>query len=162
MRAWLDNLAPRERLLVIGGAVLVALMLLWGALLAPLYGAADSAASRVEMKRELVNFLTNAAAELRAAGNVPEQAGIEPGQSLVVVVARSAAQAGLDKTLTRNQPVGEDGVRVRFENVPFDGLARWLGELNSAAGLAIDSASFDRTRDTGRVNASLVLRQSLQ
>jgi general secretion pathway protein M len=93
---------------------------------------------------------------------VPEQAGIEPGQSLVVVVARSAAQAGLDKTLTRNQPVGEDGVRVRFENVPFDGLARWLGELNSAAGLAIDSASFDRTRDTGRVNASLVLRQSLQ
>lgn len=162
MRAWLDNLAPRERLLVIAGAVAAVLLLLWGALLVPLYGAADSAAARVESKRNLVTFLTSATAELRAAGNVPEQAGFDPGQSLVVVVARSAARAGLDKTLTRNQPVGEDGVRVRFENVAFDNLARWLAELNAAAGLAIDSASFDRTRDPGRVNASLVLRQSLQ
>jgi hypothetical protein len=34
--------------------------------------------------------------------------------------------------------------------------------LNSGPGLAIESASFDRTPDPGRVNASLVLRQGLQ
>jgi type II secretory pathway component PulM len=58
--------------------------------------------------------------------------------------------------------VGEDGIRVRLENAAFDDITRWLATLNAGSGLGIESASFDRTPDEGRVNASLVLRQGLQ
>jgi type II secretory pathway component PulM len=80
------------------------------------------------------------------------------GQSLVVVVDRSARAAGLGAALARNQPVGEDGIRVRLENASFDALAAWLGRLSGGSGLTIDSASFERAPDDGRVNASLTLR----
>jgi general secretion pathway protein M len=162
VKDWFLSLAPRERLFVAAGGALVLILLVWGLLLSPLYGATAAAAARVEAKRNLLGFLRGAAAELMA---VPQNGSARPdlaGQSLVIIVDRSAREAGLGAALTRNQPVGEDGIRVRLENAPFDALARWLGAINSGPGLAIESASFDRTPDPGRVNASLVLRQSLQ
>jgi general secretion pathway protein M len=162
MKDWFLALAPRERLLVSIGAALVVVMLVWGLLLAPLFGATSAAASRVETKRDLLGFLYSAAAELKAA---PRASAARPDladQSLVVIVDRSAREAGLGAALVRNQPVGEDGIRVRLENASFDVLAHWLAALNSGTGLAIESASFDRTPDDGHVNASLVFRQSLQ
>jgi general secretion pathway protein M len=51
---------------------------------------------------------------------------------------------------------------VSLENAPFDSVARWLAAVNARSGLAIESASFDRTPVEGRVNASLVLRQDLR
>lgn len=163
MREWFDSLAPRERLFVLIGATAVVVLLVWGLLLVPLFGAADAAATRVESKRALLQFLQQAGAEIRAAGGASgAPAEIASGESLVVVVDRSARQAGLGNSLTRNQPMGEDGIRVRLEDAAFDSLARWLGELHRSSGLAIESASFDRGQNPGRVNASLVLRQSLQ
>jgi general secretion pathway protein M len=162
MKDWFLGLAARERYFVAAGAVLVTVLLLWGLVLSPLYGATAAAASRVEAKQNLLGFLRGAAAELAAAGDVPAARPDLAGQSLVVVVDRSAREAGLGAALTRNQPVGDDGIRVRLENASFDALARWLAALDARSGLAIESASFDRTNQDGRVNASLVLRQGLQ
>lgn len=162
MKDWFLGLAARERLFVLAGAVVVAIMLLWAVLLGPLFRAADAASVRVETKRETLGFLRSAAAEIASAGDLPADRPDLAGQSLVVIVDRSARAAGLGTALTRNQPVGEDGIRVRLENAPFDDVARWLGAINVGSGLAIESASFDRTPDSGRVNASLVFRQSAQ
>lgn len=162
MKDWFFGLEQRERVFVSIGAVLVTVMLFWGLLLNPIYGASAAAASRVDAKRELLGFLRGAAAELAGAGRLPSAGPDLSGQSLVVVVDRSARAAGLGAALTGNQPVGTDGIRVRLENASFDGLARWLGALNTSSGLSIESAGFDRTADPGRVNASLILRQGLQ
>lgn len=160
MRAWFASLAPREQRMVAIGTVLVVVMLVWGLVLAPLGQATDGARARVESKRSLLAFIQSAAGELAGAGEVaaPELSG----ESLVVVVDRSLRQAGLGQSLTRNQPVGEDGVRVRLENAQFDALAGWLGDVHARSGMAIESASFDRSQAPGRVNASLVLRQTLR
>ena len=79
-------------------------------------------------------------------------------QSLVVVIDRSARSVGLGSALTRNQPVGEDGIRVQLRDAPFDSMTRWLTQLQTANGLALDSASIERTDAPGAVNASLILR----
>lgn len=162
MKNWYLALEARERVMVAAGAVLVLIFVAWGVVLGPLYGASAAAASRVETKRNTLAFLRGAAAELATVADSPGAAADLAGQSLVVVVDRSAREAGLGAALTRNQPVGEDGIRVRLEGAAFDATTRWLAMLNTSAGLAIESASFDRTPDEGRVNASLVLRQGLQ
>ena len=162
MKDWFLGLEQRERLFVSIGAVAVAIFLVWGVLLSPLYGASATTSSRVEAKRETLGFLRGAAAELAGATDLPAAGPDLTGQSLVVIVDRSARSAGLGAALTRNQPVGEDGIRVRLENAAFDDITRWLASLNAGSGLGIESASFDRTPDEGRVNASLVLRQGLQ
>jgi general secretion pathway protein M len=162
MKEWFFGLESRERMLVSVGAVLVVVFLVWGVLLGPLYGATAATANRVETKRNTLAFLHEAAAELAASAHLPAAGPDLAGQSLVVIVDRSARAAGLGAALTRNQPVGADGIRVRLEGAAFDATTHWLAGLSTGAGLAIESASFDRTPDEGRVNASLVLRQGLQ
>jgi general secretion pathway protein M len=158
MKDWYFGLEPRERLVVTAGAVVVTLLLFWGLVLSPIYGASAATAQRVDEKRATLAFLRTAAAELAGAPALAAQGPDMSGQSLVVVVDRSARSAGLGGALTRNQPVGEDGIRVRLENAAFDALATWLGTLNSSAGLTIETASFERAPDEGRVNATLTLR----
>lgn len=162
MKDWFLGLEPRERVFVGGGAVAVALLLLWALLINPLQSSRAATAERVETKRATLAFLRAAAAELAGAGNMPAAGPELAGQPLVVIVDRTARAAGLGTALTRNQPVGEDGIRVRLDEASFDAVARWLATLGTTAGLTIESASFDRTPAEGRVNASLVLRQGLQ
>ena len=161
MKAWFASLAPREQRMVAIGAVAVVVMLVWGLVLAPLGSATTSARDRVESKRSLLAYIQSAAGELAGIADVPVQPDLS-GESLVVVVDRSLRQAGLGQSLTRNQPVGEDGIRVRLENAQFDSLATWLGDIHARSGMAIESASFDKSQAPGRVNASLVLRQTLR
>jgi general secretion pathway protein M len=162
MKDWFLGLEKRERLFVLIGAAAVVVMVIWGLLLNPLYSASAATANRIDTKRNTLAFLRVAAAEIAASGDAPADRPDLSGQSLVVVVDRSARQAGLGAALTRNQPVGDDGIRVRLDDASFESVARWLATLNASAGLAIESASFDRTPAEGRVNASIVLRQGLQ
>lgn len=162
MKDWFLGLEQRERVFVGGGAVAVVLLLFWALVINPLSASTAATTERVEAKRQTLAFLRGAAAELAAAGDVPAAGPDLAGQSLVVIVDRTARAAGLGSALTRNQPVGEDGIRVRLDDAAFDAVAAWLATLGTSAGLSIESASFDRTPDEGRVNASLVLRQGLQ
>jgi general secretion pathway protein M len=157
MKEWFEKLNSRERLIVTGGAVVVGLILLWSLVLNPLYAGVDRLSQRVETKRDLIGWMQSAAAEIKATGNVAVADTV--GQSLVVVIARSAKQAGLEKALSQNQPIGEDGIRVRLERAPFDTIVNWLAQLQTGNGLDLESASFERMTVAGTVNASIVLRQ---
>ena len=67
MKDWFFGLEPRERLFVGVGAVAVAIAIIWGLLLSPLYGASATTASRIEAKRGTLTFLRGAA----VAGHPP-------------------------------------------------------------------------------------------
>jgi general secretion pathway protein M len=66
----------------------------------------------------------------------------------------------LSGTLVRNQPDGQDGIRVTFEDAGFDALIAWLGNLQSSYAVSVESATLDGGRSPGIVNATLVLRRS--
>lgn len=89
------------------------------------------------------------------AGASPADAG-----SLVVLVDRTTREAGLGPYLRRSQPDGASGVRLRFENAPFDALLEWLIDAQSRHALHATTASFDPSGEPGRVNANLALSRS--
>jgi len=158
MRDWFDSLAARERLFVTAGGVAVLLVLFWAIVLVPVSSKARQLSERVESKRATLAWMTAAAAEIAAAGQVAAGAG-DPDQSLVVVIDRTARQSGLGQAITRNQPVGEDGIRVRMEGAGFDTVTQWLGQLQTTHGLALEAATFERGPVNGTVTASITLRQ---
>jgi type II secretory pathway component PulM len=90
------------------------------------------------------------------AVNAPSAVG-PTGESLVVLIDRSARECGLSTALTGQTPSGENGMRVRFEGAEFDKLVVCLGSLQQAHSVGIESATIDRTAKPGFVNASLVL-----
>jgi general secretion pathway protein M len=48
-------------------------------------------------------------------------------------------------------------VRIWLEDVPFDGLVRWLGDLHARYGVRVDNADIERESGPGLVNARLTL-----
>ena len=60
------------------------------------------------------------------------------------------------------QPTTSDGIRVEFENVAFDDLVLWLGDLGDQYGMQVASGSFSPGSEgvQGRINATLTLERS--
>ena len=62
----------------------------------------------------------------------------------------------------RSQPTANNGIRVEFENVAFDELVIWLGDLGSQYDLHVQagSMSVQTQAGPGRINASLTLERA--
>src|SRR4030095_7009495 len=79
------------------------------------------------------------------------------GESLVVLVDRTAREGGLRGAPRAQSPNGEAGLRLRLEAAAFDTLVEWLGQLQQRHGVHIEGANFDATGNPGLVNASVTL-----
>lgn len=155
MRAWFEMLQPRERLVVLAGGVIVVLIVAWSFAWTPLREANLELDIIVAEKHGMLAD----ARRLQALG-APPVPPTASGESLVLVVDQTHRAHGLGGTLSRNQPDGEDGIRVTFQRVPFAQLVSWLGALRQGHGIIVISANLDGTQQPGLVNASLVLRRS--
>jgi general secretion pathway protein M len=147
----LDSLSERDRKMLLIGAGVIALLLLY--LLIQLDTSVSSAHKRIKKKQEDLAWVQTAAPEIAAAGPV----GSTNGQSLLVIVDRSARESGLGTALAGSEPSGSNGLSVRLQKAPFDTLIQWLSRLSQQNGIRVDSASIDAAGDPGVVNAAIVL-----
>ena len=152
MKAWFDNLQPRERLIVLGGAVGVLLIAAWFGVM-KLHTQTEVLRDAVAAKQRMLVDLTRVGGRPAASANAQGNT-----QTLVVVIDGSAREHGI--TLSTRRPDGPDGVQVAFSNVPFDMLLEWLVALEKANSVAVESASFTTAKQKGIVNGQLTLRRS--
>lgn len=162
MKQYWMALQPRERLTLTLGAVIAALLLFYLAVVEPFVAELDRLEGSVAAQQQELAWMRAAAAEVQrlrgeGKGAVPSRQG---GQSLLSLVDRQARAQGLEKALQRLSPV-EDKVRVRFEGAAFDKLLRWLGRLESEAGVSVDSLTLERLDAPGMVNATLMLQDGV-
>jgi general secretion pathway protein M len=160
MRTWFESLEERERLFVIAAALLLAIAVFYLAVWMPLDRGQKSLATSVDNWRDSV-------AELRVLKGIVATTGstvnrpADANQSLVVIIDNTLRERALYNSLKRSQPTATNGIRVEFENVAFDDLVLWLGDVSSRYGLQVQSASFSAaSRDNdGRVNSTLTLER---
>jgi general secretion pathway protein M len=160
LQARFQALNPRERAIVIGGGCVVVLALLYFLLLSPFYSAIDARGRRVAAKQADLAWLQGSLAEVQSLAASQPQAAGPTGESLVVLIDRTAREAGLGTSLTGQTPAGDTGIRVRLETAPFDSIVQWLGALQQQYGVSIESATIDRTPAQGVVNATLTLQRA--
>jgi general secretion pathway protein M len=146
------ELSPRERRLVSVGAVVGALLLVFGILI-PLDRSVTHAQQRLEKKHADLSWMQSVAPELQSAALPPAASG----ESLLVIIDRSARESGLAGSLAGSEPGGPGALSVRLEKAPFDALVAWLTRLAQQNGVTIDSATIERAGEPGKVNAALVL-----
>jgi len=160
MRNWLANLNPRERTMVISAGVVVLVALVYLLALAPFYRAIDHRSERVARKQADLAWMQSVSGELEELAASGASSAEPSADSLVVLVDRTSREAGLGGKVAGQTPTGDAGIRVRFEQAPFDALVRWMATLEQRHGILIDSASVDRTGQSGLVNASIVLARA--
>lgn len=152
-----NSLQPRERWVVIGGAILVLVVAVYVFALAPLYSAVDAQARRVAQKEGDLAWMRSVAGEVSVLSAAQPSRPGPSNESLVVLIDRAARECGLSNSLTGQTPNGERGIRVRLEAAEFDKLMVCLGTLQQVHAIDVESATIDRTAKPGLVNANLVL-----
>lgn len=157
MKAWLDSLEQGERRMVIVGAVLLLVMLIYVSAWEPLVKKVDALRTSTAEQQVLLNWMKQAAQEVKqlrgSSGQISKPAS---GQSLLSLVDSTAKAARLGKSLKRVQPDGEQKVRVWLEAANFDDVVRWLTTLETRKGVRIISTVFQAKEAAGQVDVRLV------
>jgi general secretion pathway protein M len=156
VRDWLDSLSARERNLVYAAGALVSVALLYLVLVLPVQTSGNRMASRVGQKTADLAWMRAQAPQAMAAAGAARSSG---GESLVVLVDRTAREAGLGTSLRDQSPDGNSGLRLRIEGASFDTLVTWLASLQQQHGVSIEAANIDAAAP-GLVNATLSLKQA--
>lgn len=162
MKDWFANLQPREQLFVGTGGVVVALAFMWGLIWLPLNrGHQDLRASVANWEQSLSELQPLRVAIQRGA-NAGTSVAADSVQTPVVIVDQTLRVRGLNSSLKRSQPT-PNGIRVEFENISFDDLVLWLGDLSKAYSMEVRAGSMSVTSRAGpgRINATLTLERLL-
>jgi len=158
MKDWLASLESRERMMLAAGAALLALLLIYVLVLAPIRSDYNSLKQSVTEQQATVAWMQESAQtiqRLRSSGGGAVK-GLE-GRSLLAVTDATARASGLGPALKRVEPEGGNSVRVWLEGAPFDVFIKWLGTLRNQHGVVASSVSLERNEAAGRVDARLTL-----
>jgi general secretion pathway protein M len=156
LREWYRALGDRERRLVYWGSLGAAVVVLVFGILWPLHSAVAGVRLRVETKTTDLAWMRAHALEVRASS----AASAGAGDSLVVIIDRTARELGLSETIKGTTPTGTNGTRVELANAPFDLMAGWLARLQEQFGVGVVAATVDHAGAPGLVNASLELTRA--
>lgn len=163
MKDWYENLEAREQVFVLVGAAFVVIALIYFLLWAPLNRNHEQvAASVAEWERSLAELRPLRAAGAATTASAPPVA-VSSQQAPIIIVDQTLRSRGLEQFRRRSQPTANNGIRVEFENVAFDELVLWLGDLGMQYGLHVQagSMSLQTQAGPGRINASLTLERAL-
>lgn len=155
IRQWLDGLAPRERNLVYAAAALLGVAIIYFAIVLPVTSAARHREARIVQKTSDVAWMRQVAPQVMAAAAAGT--GMASGESLVVLVDRTARESGIGSSIRDQTPAGQNGLQLRLEGAPFDLLMAWLANLQQQYGVRVDGAIIGATSAPGLVNANLTL-----
>ena len=145
-------LSTRERRMVLAGAIAAVAIFIFGVLM-PLDRSVAHTQQRVAKKHADLVWMQGVAPEIAASAPPPAA----NGESLLVIVDRSARESGLASSLAGSEPGGPGILSVRLEKAPFDALIAWLARLAQQNGVAVDSATIEKAGTPGLVNAAIVL-----
>ena len=155
MEQWLRQFNVREQMALLICAAAVALYLVYVAVWSPVQTMrADMSLqnSRVSESLQRVQGLAGELQSLRSNG-APSQAS-----NLNEVINTTTAKQGIAPT--RIQPSASGDTQIRFEDVQFAGLLRWMHQLEFEEGLAIREVSINQGARGGLVNASIRVGKS--
>ena len=163
MRNWFDALEPRERLAVAIGVLVVAVGLIYGLAWAPLDKKHEMLKTDVENWQRSIAALKPLRDSVATGDQSRSIPVIGSQQSPIIIVDQTLRSRGLDRYRQRSQPTANNGIRIDFENVAFDELVLWLGDLSDQYAMHVQAGSFGTNSRVGpgRINASLTLERAL-
>ena len=158
MKQWFLSLTQRERILIQAAASVVGVFVLYFLIIEPISSTYEQNKKNVASSMETLQWMRMAAQEVKElSGGRAIRKGSKGKQFILSTVDKSAKNAGLASVMKRVQPESDTGVRVWFENAPFDELIKWLSIIESKNGLYVNEINIEKTETTGLVNVRVFL-----
>jgi len=165
MKDWFDNLDTREKRILIIGAVVLLMALMYLLAWEPFIKKSASLEKSNQENELLLTWMEQSADEarkLQAKLKASGPSGSTKGQSLLGVVDKTAKSGNLGKSVKRVQPDGQTKAHVWLENANFNDVIKWLENLQHRQGIHIVTSVIEKQEEAGLVNARLVLEGTVE
>ena len=158
MRERIDQLAPRERLVLLAGVVIVILLVFYAVVWQPLSRNHARLAGEVAEYGSELEWMRSAAMEARLLESGSQET-VADSRSLI---ARVTTELRADQiSAARVQPEGDDRLRLGLERVAFTGLLAPLERMQAKYGIRVEEAAIEPVPDSpGLVNARMLLQRN--
>lgn len=158
LRDRFNTLQFRERMLLIGGGIVLLILAFYLWVLEPLSNDLDSLRSRVQGGEAQLSWMNNASNEVKTLRATGSGTGTtDTTTSLITVVERTASQIGIRPQVKRMEPQGNNKLSIELVAVPFDPLMEWLGNLEQSFAAKVIQLSSTRSALPGRVDARIII-----
>lgn len=163
MKSWWKDLQQREQQLILGGALVLATVILWAFLWLPYQKSKNTLQTQIHARGQQLIEITQIAAQAQTSGNSSQSGNAmlaRGSKSLLRITDESARASGLAAALKRIEPDTDQRVQVWLENASFDKLITWLEVMESKYSIRVESSSINKIskKTTGTVNARISLR----
>ena len=158
MKEWWQQLALREKRMVAGGAIVVAVLLIYFGLWFPLQHTVSSLRQTIVKNQNLLAWMQQADAQMKTI--VPTKTVAVTSMSPAALLGwlqNSIQQAGLDHQLTQIKEGSDEAILLQFQAVNFDALINWLAQAQEQQGFRVTQMSAVKTAASGMVNAEITL-----
>ena len=162
MKDWFAALEQREQIFVAGGAAVVLISIFYAFVWEPLDTGQEMLSAEVAGWEQSLAALKPLKGLQQTASGSATVVSNAAEQTPVVIVDQTLRARGLDRALKRSQPTTSNGIRVEFDNVAFDDLVLWLGDLSNQYGMQVTSGSMSTSSQSapGRINATFTLERT--
>ncbi|MBF0152318.1 MAG: type II secretion system protein M [Magnetococcales bacterium] len=153
-----SGIGDREKVLVMGGSLLLAFLLLFFLVWSPIQEQHRELRTMTENRANTIRWMEQASREVAHLKSLTgSRLSLEKGDSLLSLADRSVRKQGLGPVLKRVEPDGQDKVRLWFEQAPFQPLLVWMEALHDRYGIETVNVSIEKGKNPGLVNTQLVL-----
>lgn len=156
MKEWFQGLQQQEKMTIISGGVVLAIMLFYVAIWEPLHDGVDALKKDVARQGPLLEWMKQAAADADRLKKKGGTTRAKTGQSLLSLIDSSAKRSGLGNALKRVKPDGNDKVRVWLEDASFNKSIKWIEELDKTYAIQVSTLVVDRKETPGMVDSRIV------
>ncbi len=157
LKQWYLGREPRERMMLIAGAIAIVIGILYFSIWNPL-------ASGIERKQKTVSNMQYALAKMHDSADEIRRLRALSGNNqarnkrpLLSTIDSTASSMKLRQMIRTIKPKGKQAAQVWFDEVPFDKLVRWLGQLQQTAGVQVESITVHQRDTPGHVQARITL-----
>ncbi len=157
---WFYSLAPRERVMVVAGAVAVTFTVFYYGFWQPLNASLETARARVVSEADQTRWLLGLREEarlLQASSRADTLRG--RNESLLSIVDATSRTNGLGEAVRRIQPDSNDEATVTLNSANFNQLLYWLQVLQRDYGVSASALVITREDEPGLVQARLTLER---
>ncbi|MEM0954134.1 MAG: type II secretion system protein M [Pseudomonadota bacterium] len=153
LRDWFFTFNSREQGYLLAAAIIVLLYVMYIGALKPLAGLRNEMALRNVATQEALIRVQAMASEIK----VLNSSGRPRARNLNQLINASTSDVGIRPS--RIQPNSRGETSIRFENVAFSNLLRWLYRMEYGEGLSVKEVSLNQGDGTGLVKATVRLGQ---
>ncbi len=155
-KEWWHNLQTRERLYLICGSSIVAVMLFWGMIWDPLVKGIDKYETTIARDQDDLIWMQKAAQQIQSSqGAQPNRR--HSNQSLLALLEERISSLGLKPSLQRMNPDGVNQIKFWINAGSFDQLVKLFGELEQQYGVTVSAMSITSTEEPGLVDARVTV-----